>query len=480
MPGFASREEAEAAGVRIGTPVTYLPRVLRARRRAHRGDRRRRPGRVRRAARARRRRGRGKPGPTLHLVWSVQEEHNLRGVLPAATALAPDIAIAVDLMLACDTPEMASRGDLALWAAGRRMSLFSFHGRGTLNGVIPHPALVRLVEDAADGRRACRSSGLGPRGRAHRPQLHPVHGRPRASPASTSASRCAIRTRRWRSWTRPTSRPGHPAGCGARPHHARPGARSARREPHARRRHRDVRVQGRPRGRRAAQVVASATRPHRMLVPQPGLGRASGRRGLVGRPRRHHPRAARGRRVSMPGSIDAVATSAIGPCMLPGGCRRRAADERASCTAWTPAPSAQIAALNAADRRGPRSSRTAATRSPRSRWARRSCGSRRRTRTSTPARPRVLTSTSYLVWRLTGEHVIDHYTAANFSPLYDVERLDWTAELAPDILPLDRLPRLAWSTDIAGTRDGGRRGRDRPRRGHAGHRWAPSTPPRRR
>ena len=35
----------------------------------------------------------GKPGPTLHLVWSVQEEHNLRGVLPAATALAPDIAI---------------------------------------------------------------------------------------------------------------------------------------------------------------------------------------------------------------------------------------------------------------------------------------------------------------------------------------------------------------------------------------------------
>jgi putative aminopeptidase FrvX len=29
------------------------------------------------------------------------------------------------------------------------MSLFSFHGRGTLNGVIPHPALVRLMETAA-------------------------------------------------------------------------------------------------------------------------------------------------------------------------------------------------------------------------------------------------------------------------------------------------------------------------------------------
>lgn len=51
---------------------------------------------------------RGKLGPTLHLVWAVQEEHNLRGVLPAATSLAPDIAIQLDLMLACDTPDMAS------------------------------------------------------------------------------------------------------------------------------------------------------------------------------------------------------------------------------------------------------------------------------------------------------------------------------------------------------------------------------------
>jgi putative aminopeptidase FrvX len=74
----------------------------------------------------------------LHLVWSVQEEHNLRGVLPAATALAPDIAIQIDLLLACDTPEMAARGDLAL-GGGPGMSLFSFHGRGTLNGH-PHPA----------------------------------------------------------------------------------------------------------------------------------------------------------------------------------------------------------------------------------------------------------------------------------------------------------------------------------------------------
>ena len=147
--GFTSRAEAEAAGVRIGTPVTYLPRVLGLAGGRIAGtavDDRAGCAVLLELAAARM----GKRGPTLHLVWSVQEEHNLRGVLPAATALAPDICLQIDLMLACDTPEMASRGDLAL-GGGPAMSLFSFHGRGTLNGVIPHPALVRLMDAAAAG-----------------------------------------------------------------------------------------------------------------------------------------------------------------------------------------------------------------------------------------------------------------------------------------------------------------------------------------
>jgi putative aminopeptidase FrvX len=45
---------------------------------------------------------------------------------------------------------MAPRGEVAL-GAGPGISLYSFHGRGTLNGVIPHPALVTLAEDAAAG-----------------------------------------------------------------------------------------------------------------------------------------------------------------------------------------------------------------------------------------------------------------------------------------------------------------------------------------
>ena len=139
--------EAEAAGLRIGDPVVYLPRVLDlAGGRIAGTSVDDRAGCAVLLALAGRLRGRA--GPTVHLVWSVQEEYNLRGVLPAATALAPDIALQIDLLLACDTPDMAARGEVRL-GGGPGISLYSFHGRGTLNGVIPHPALVRVMEDAA-------------------------------------------------------------------------------------------------------------------------------------------------------------------------------------------------------------------------------------------------------------------------------------------------------------------------------------------
>lgn len=147
--GFASHAEAVAAGIRIGDPVVYLPRVI-----ALAGNRIAgtsvddRAGCAVLLTLAERLLGRT-DGPTVHLVWSVQEEFNLRGVLPAATALAPDIALQIDLLLACDTPDMTSRGEVAL-GGGPGISVYSFHGRGTLNGLIPHPALVALMEDTAD------------------------------------------------------------------------------------------------------------------------------------------------------------------------------------------------------------------------------------------------------------------------------------------------------------------------------------------
>ena len=85
----------------------------------------------------------------VHIVFSVQEEFNLRGAMSAAHQVKPDIAIQIDLMLATDTPETHDYGEMEL-GKGPGMSLFSFHGRGTLNGVIPHPSLVDLMEQSAD------------------------------------------------------------------------------------------------------------------------------------------------------------------------------------------------------------------------------------------------------------------------------------------------------------------------------------------
>ncbi|MGL5009043.1 MAG: M42 family metallopeptidase, partial [Paracoccaceae bacterium] len=148
--GFGSRAAAEAAGVKVGVPVVYAPRVMELAGGRLAGtsvdDRAGCAVLLELAGRLKGRAG----GPTVHLVWSVQEEFNLRGVLPAATRLAPDIALQIDLLLACDTPDMAARGDVAL-GGGPGISLYSFHGRGTLNGVIPHPALVTLMEETAAG-----------------------------------------------------------------------------------------------------------------------------------------------------------------------------------------------------------------------------------------------------------------------------------------------------------------------------------------
>lgn len=147
--GHGSKAAVEAAGVRIGTPVVYLPRVLDLAGGRIAGtsvDDRAGCAVLVELARALAARGRG---PTVHLVFSVQEEFNLRGAVVAAQQLRPDIAIQIDLMLACDTPEMADRGEMVL-GGGPGLSLYSFHGRGTLNGVIPHPAAVRLMEETAE------------------------------------------------------------------------------------------------------------------------------------------------------------------------------------------------------------------------------------------------------------------------------------------------------------------------------------------
>jgi putative aminopeptidase FrvX len=146
--GHGSRAAVEADGIAIGTPVAYAPRVVELAGGRIAGtsvDDRAGCAVLLEVARALRARS---GGPTVHLVFATQEEFNLRGAQVAAQALAPDIAIQIDLMLATDTPDMREVGEMRL-GGGPGISLYSFHGRGTLNGVLPHPALVSLFETTA-------------------------------------------------------------------------------------------------------------------------------------------------------------------------------------------------------------------------------------------------------------------------------------------------------------------------------------------
>jgi putative aminopeptidase FrvX len=95
----------------------------------------------------------------VHIVFSTLEEFNLRGAVTAAQMLQPDIAIQIDLILAADTPDMGSRGDVKL-GEGPGMAMFSFHGRGTLNGTIPHPAMVALFEKIPLKQSTCRRAPI--------------------------------------------------------------------------------------------------------------------------------------------------------------------------------------------------------------------------------------------------------------------------------------------------------------------------------
>jgi xylulokinase len=63
----------------------------------------------------------------------------------------------------------------------------------------------------------------------------------------------------------------------------------------------------------------------------------------------------------------------------------------------------------------------------------------------------ITTASSYLIYRLTGEKVIDRHTASHYMPLVDIKELVWTDRFADEIIELDKLPRLAWSDELAGT-----------------------------
>jgi xylulokinase len=61
-----------------------------------------------------------------------------------------------------------------------------------------------------------------------------------------------------------------------------------------------------------------------------------------------------------------------------------------------------------------------------------------------------LMASSFIVERLTGEYVLDHHSASQCDPLYDIHTNTWIDAWAQDIAPGLALPRLLWPSQIAG------------------------------
>jgi xylulokinase len=63
---------------------------------------------------------------------------------------------------------------------------------------------------------------------------------------------------------------------------------------------------------------------------------------------------------------------------------------------------------------------------------------------------RWFSSSSYVVAKLTGEYVLDHHTASQSDPLYDVRAGAWVEEWVPEVVGGLEMPRLVWPQDVVG------------------------------
>ena len=196
----------------------------------------------------------------------------------------------------------------------------------------------------------------------------------------------------------------------------------------------------------SGRIIAQSSRPHQMIIPRPGWAEHRATEDWWG-DFTHITKDLLAKSQVNPQAIKAIACSAIGPCMLPVG------------TAGTPLmnavlygvdtrASAEIALLNAEigedtilNRCG--NALTSQSVGPKILWL------KRHHPEIWEKTAKIVTSTTFITHKLTGNCVIDHYTAANFSPLYDISAQDWTHDLAQICRP-DQLPALMWSTEIAG------------------------------
>lgn len=160
--GASSRDQVLQMGIDVGTPVIYKPhyqKLAGTRRLGTTMDNRSGCAALLVLAGLL---AKNPPAQPVTLVGTVWEEFNLRGAMMAARTVKPTWAIGLDGGAAGDTPDFKGYNAVTL-GGGPILTLYNFHGRGTLNGMIPHPAMVRLMEQSADaaGIRPQRSAAIG-------------------------------------------------------------------------------------------------------------------------------------------------------------------------------------------------------------------------------------------------------------------------------------------------------------------------------
>ncbi|MGY4099061.1 FGGY-family carbohydrate kinase [Nocardia sp. R16R-3T] len=146
--------------------------------------------------------------------------------------------------------------------------------------------------------------------------------------------------------------------------------------------------------------------------------------------------------------IDALAVSGIGPCLLPADATGKplrpailyGVDTRA--TTEIAELNEEFGAVAVLERGG--SPLTSQAVGPKLRWI------ARHEPQVAAGTEMLLMASSFLVHRLTGRYVLDHQSASQCVPMYDLRRREWARDWATIVAPGLALPELAWPTDVVG------------------------------
>lgn len=192
-------------------------------------------------------------------------------------------------------------------------------------------------------------------------------------------------------------------------------------------------------------LLASATRPHALSSPRPGWFEHDAERVWWDDCAALIRELAAGARAE---DIRAVCVSGIGPCVLVAdaaghplrsailyGIDARAVREIDELTE-------AIGAETVLARTGNRLTTQAV--GPKLMWI------RRNEREVWERARRWYCASNWLVQQLTGEYVLDHYSASASDPLYDLTRLEWWAEGWERAAPQIERPRLVWPSEVVG------------------------------